>query len=124
MSAQIIKASVSLVAVATSAVSLFVISWIGLALLGWVARGVDWPQFRLVFAILQWRWIMAGLALGSWAGGRLVRRLENRPAAFFLRLYGSADFTIGISGVVVVELLVLPVQPVLLVQLAQPVLLE
>jgi hypothetical protein len=34
MSAQIIKASVSLVAVATSAVSLFVISWIGLALLG------------------------------------------------------------------------------------------
>ena len=34
MSAQIIKVSVSLVAVATSAVSLFVISWIGLALLG------------------------------------------------------------------------------------------
>jgi hypothetical protein len=34
MSAQIIKASVSLVAVATSAVSFFVISWIGLALLG------------------------------------------------------------------------------------------
>jgi len=34
MSTQIIKASVSLVAVATSAVSLFVISWIGLALLG------------------------------------------------------------------------------------------
>jgi hypothetical protein len=34
MSAQIIKASVSLVAAATSAVSLFVISWIGLALLG------------------------------------------------------------------------------------------
>jgi hypothetical protein len=33
MSAQIIKASVSLVAVATSAVSLFVISWVGLALL-------------------------------------------------------------------------------------------
>jgi hypothetical protein len=34
MSTQIIKASVSLVAVATSAVSLFAISWIGLALLG------------------------------------------------------------------------------------------
>jgi hypothetical protein len=34
MSAQIIKASISLVAVATSAASLFVISWIGLALLG------------------------------------------------------------------------------------------
>ena len=34
MSVQIIKASVSLVAVATSAVSLFVISWIGVALLG------------------------------------------------------------------------------------------
>jgi hypothetical protein len=34
MNAQIIKASVSLVAVATSVVSPFVISWIGLALLG------------------------------------------------------------------------------------------
>jgi hypothetical protein len=34
MIAQIIKASISLVAVATSAGSLFVISWIGLALLG------------------------------------------------------------------------------------------
>jgi hypothetical protein len=34
MSAQIIKALLSLVAVATSAGSLFVISWIGLALIG------------------------------------------------------------------------------------------
>jgi hypothetical protein len=34
MSDQVIKASISLVAVATSAGSLFVISWIGLALLG------------------------------------------------------------------------------------------
>jgi len=34
MSAHIMKASISLVAVATSAGSLFVISWIGLALLG------------------------------------------------------------------------------------------
>jgi hypothetical protein len=34
MSAQIIKASISLVAAAASAGSLFAISWIGLALLG------------------------------------------------------------------------------------------
>jgi hypothetical protein len=34
MSGQIIKVSVSVAAVATSAVSLFAISWIGLALLG------------------------------------------------------------------------------------------
>jgi hypothetical protein len=34
MSAQIIKASISLAAVVTSAATLFVISWIGLALLG------------------------------------------------------------------------------------------
>jgi hypothetical protein len=35
MSTNIIKASVSLVALATSAGSLFVIGWIGLALLGY-----------------------------------------------------------------------------------------
>jgi len=48
---------------------------------------------------------MAGLALGSWGGGRLVRRFENRSAAFFVRLYGSTEFAIGISGLVVAPLL-------------------
>ena len=62
--------------------------------------GVTTPLISIVLSVF-----MAGLALGSWGGGRLVRRLENRPAAFFLRLYGAAEFTIGISGVVVVPLL-------------------
>jgi len=62
--------------------------------------GVTTPLISIVLSVF-----MAGLALGSWAGGRLVRRLENRPAAFFVRLYGIAELTIGISGLVVVGLL-------------------
>ncbi len=48
---------------------------------------------------------MAGLALGSWGGGRLVRRFEERPAAFFIRLYGAIELAIGAAGVVVIHLL-------------------
>lgn len=48
---------------------------------------------------------MAGLALGSWGGGRLIRSFENRSAAFFVRLYGATEFAIGISGLVVAPLL-------------------
>jgi predicted membrane-bound spermidine synthase len=62
--------------------------------------GVTTPLISIVLSVF-----MAGLALGSWGGGRLVRRLENRPAAFFVRLYGAAELTIGISGLVVVGLL-------------------
>jgi spermidine synthase len=62
--------------------------------------GVTTPLISIVLSVF-----MAGLALGSWGGGRLVRRLENRPAAFFVRLYGTAELIIGISGLVVVGLL-------------------
>src|SRR5450755_4357847 len=62
--------------------------------------GVTTPLISIVLSVF-----MAGLALGSWGGGRLVRTIENRPAASFLRLYGSAEFIIGVSGVVVVWLL-------------------
>jgi len=62
--------------------------------------GVTTPLISIVLSVF-----MAGLALGSWGGGRLVRRLENRPAAFFVRLYGIAELTIGVSGLVVVGLL-------------------
>src|ERR1700733_1115461 len=48
---------------------------------------------------------MAGLALGSWGGGWLVRRFENRPAGFFVRLYGASELAIGISGLAVAPLL-------------------
>jgi spermidine synthase len=62
--------------------------------------GVTTPLISIVLSVF-----MAGLALGSWGGGRLVRRLEKRPAAFFVRLYGIAELSIGISGLVVVGLL-------------------
>src|SRR5580765_8015603 len=62
--------------------------------------GVTTPLISIVLSVF-----MAGLALGSWAGGQLVRRLRGRPAAYFLRLYGSAELAIGISGIVVVWLL-------------------
>jgi predicted membrane-bound spermidine synthase len=62
--------------------------------------GVTTPLISIVLSVF-----MAGLALGSWGGGRLARRLENRPAAFFVRLYGTAELTIGVSGLVVVGLL-------------------
>src|SRR5579864_4273030 len=62
--------------------------------------GVTTPLISIVLSVF-----MAGLALGSWGGGRLARRLENRTPAFFVRLYGAAELTIGVSGLVVVELL-------------------
>ncbi len=62
--------------------------------------GVTTPLISIVLSVF-----MAGLALGSWGGGRLVRRMENRPAAYFVRLYGIAELAIGISGLVVIGLL-------------------
>ena len=62
--------------------------------------GVTTPLISIALSVF-----MAGLALGSWGGGRLVRRLEDRPAAFFVRLYGTAELIIGISGLVVIGLL-------------------
>jgi spermidine synthase len=62
--------------------------------------GVTTPLISIVLSVF-----MAGLAVGSWAGGQLARRLEKRHAGFFLRLYAGAEFTIGISGLVVVGLL-------------------
>jgi spermidine synthase len=62
--------------------------------------GVTTPLISIVLSVF-----MAGLALGSWGGGRLVRRMEDRPAAFFVRLYGIAELTIGMSGLMVIGLL-------------------
>ena len=62
--------------------------------------GANTPLISMVLSVF-----MAGLALGSWGGGRLVRRMENRTAAFFVRLYGTAELTIGMSGLVVIALL-------------------
>jgi hypothetical protein len=44
---------------------------------------------------------MGGLALGSWSGGVLTRRIGSRTGALPLRLYAAAELVIGISGIVV-----------------------
>src|ERR1017187_774354 len=71
--------------------------WLRVAMAGF---GVTTPLISVVLSIF-----MAGLAFGSWAGGRLVKSLERKPARFFLGLYGGVEFFIGVSGIVVAPLL-------------------
>jgi len=44
---------------------------------------------------------MAGLGLGSWGSGYLIRRFEKNLAWSALRLYGATEFLIGISALLV-----------------------
>jgi len=44
---------------------------------------------------------MAGLGLGSWGSGRLVRRYGHRAGTLGLRLYALAELLIGISALLV-----------------------
>ena len=44
---------------------------------------------------------MAGLGLGSWGGGRLIRRYEDRIRIPALRFYALAELLIGISALLV-----------------------
>ena len=71
--------------------------WLRVAMAGF---GVTTPLVSIVLSVF-----MAGLALGSWAGGFLVRRCERRPAAFFISLYAASELVIGISGLAVAPLL-------------------
>jgi len=71
--------------------------WLRVAMAGF---GVTTPLVSIVLSVF-----MAGLALGSWAGGRLAHRYASRPAAFFIRLYAAIELTIGVSGLLVAPLL-------------------
>ena len=71
--------------------------WLRVAM---AAFGVTTPLISIVLSVF-----MMGLALGSWGGGRLVRRFDQRPAAFFVRVYAATELAIGVSGLVVVRLL-------------------
>jgi spermidine synthase len=62
--------------------------------------GITTPLVSIVLSVF-----MAGLALGSWGGGRLVRRFESRPARFFIGLYAASELAIGVSGLAVHPLL-------------------
>jgi len=66
--------------------------WLRLAM----ARfGVTTPMVSIVLSVF-----MAGLGIGSWAGGALMRRLGRSRAAAPLRLYGVLELLIGLSSVV------------------------
>jgi spermidine synthase len=76
---------------------IYEVVWLRLAM---AAFGVTTPFVSIVLSVF-----MAGLAIGSWAGGRIARRLEARPAGFDLRMYASVEMAIGIFGVCVPMLL-------------------
>ncbi len=69
------------------------IVWLRLAM---AAFGVTTALVSLVLSVF-----MAGLAIGSFAGGRLARRWRMRPPSFFLRLYAAAELLVGASVLLV-----------------------
>ena len=69
------------------------IVWLRLAM---AEFGVTTPFIAIVLSVF-----MGGLALGSWGGGVLTRRIGSRTRVLPLRLYAAAEIVIGISGVVV-----------------------
>jgi len=71
--------------------------WLRLAMADF---GVTTALVSIVLSIF-----MAGLALGSWGGGRLVQRFAARPVRFFIALYAAAELSIGVSGIAVAPLL-------------------
>jgi predicted membrane-bound spermidine synthase len=73
------------------------IVWLRLAMADF---GVNTPFVSIVLSVF-----MAGLALGSWGGGRIARRISERPAVVGLRLYAAAELLIGVSGIVVAPVL-------------------
>jgi len=58
--------------------------------------GVTTPMVSIVLSVF-----MAGLGIGSWGGGALMRRLGRVAPAVPLRLYGALELCIGLSGLLV-----------------------
>jgi spermidine synthase len=71
--------------------------WLRLAM---AKFGVTTPMVSIVLSVF-----MAGLGLGSWGGGAFARRFERSGAGTALRLYGSAELLIGVSGLLVPQLI-------------------
>lgn len=67
--------------------------WLRLAM---AKFGVTTPLVSIVLSTF-----MAGLAIGSMAGGAIARRLSSRSPAGPLRLYGIVELLIGLSGLLV-----------------------
>ena len=72
---------------------LYEIVWLRLAM---AQFGVTSALVAIVLSMF-----MAGLGLGSWGSGRLVRRYGDRAGALGLRLYALAELLIGISALLV-----------------------
>lgn len=64
--------------------------WLRLAM---ASFGVTTPTVSIVLSVF-----MGGLALGSWAAGRLTSGLETSSSAQPLRLYAAAELLIGLSA--------------------------
>ncbi len=58
--------------------------------------GVTTAMVSIVLSVF-----MAGLGLGSWASGRLIRSRGERLAPFALRIYALLELLIGVAGVLV-----------------------
>ena len=72
---------------------LYELIWLRLAM---AQFGVTTPLVSIVLSMF-----MAGLGLGSWAAGALIRRYEDRTQFPPLRLYALCELLIGISALVV-----------------------
>ena len=58
--------------------------------------GVTTPMVSIVLSVF-----MAGLGIGSWGGGTLIRRVKQTSPSTALRLYGLLEILIGISSLLV-----------------------
>ena len=72
---------------------LYEVIWLRLSM---AKFGVTTPMVSIVLSVF-----MAGLGLGSWGGGALMRRLGRVRPAVPLRLYGVLELCIGLSGLLV-----------------------
>ena len=72
---------------------LYELVWLRLAM---AQFGVTTPLVSIVLSMF-----MAGLGLGSWAAGTLIRRYEERTKFSPLRLYALSELLIGVSALVV-----------------------
>src|ERR1700746_2322009 len=72
---------------------LYELIWLRLAM---AQFGVTSALVSIVLSVF-----MAGLGFGSWASGRLIRKLEGRIGFPALRLYAVVELLIGFSALVV-----------------------
>jgi len=78
---------------------IYEVVWLRLSM---ASFGVTTAMVSIVLSVF-----MTGLGLGSWLGGKLIRRLEQSSPAVPLRLYGTLEAIIGCSGFIAPALIIL-----------------